>query len=536
MMDAACPRLRDAVAGAHTQNPNIPFISNSTGNWITAVQATSPDYWAGQMRSSVRYSDGANVLLTAGHRVFLEVGPGTSLGTLLQYHANAGNTISIPTLRRVRRSEPETVLEAVGTLWAQGARVDWEALNRGERHHRVPLPTYPFESRRFWYGGNANQRDEADQPADQERKFGPTVSSEKPNRSQITAILSDIWKNLLATEEISPDEGFFELGGTSLMAAQLAVQIKQRLGLGLPLGVLIQAPTITKIAEFLEKAASEPQAWAPLVPIRTGGEGPSLFLVHGADANVLVYRELARLLNNVQVYGIQCLGADGQGEYHTDIPAMASYYIDELQSLQPHGPYLLGGFCMGGVIALEMAQQLAKKGERPNLVAMIETYNPRALKIRQNICFRSAFAVRNGYCHIVNWVLAHPRERVRYFVEKLLLEKARMKALFRLGLVRAGKAFGLNVGREYAHLEIGAINDRAYFAYDPHPYKGKLTVFRPKYDLLKWKRRDCGWSEIASEGVDIHVINTAAHGLLVHPFVSELSAEVLKAIHDAQES
>ena len=133
--------------------PRIPWLSNVTGGWITATELADPGYWARHMRSTVRFAEGLAELLAEPDRVFLEIGPGSTLGTLVQQHpAAAGHRIAIPTLRRAEEggSDLEHLLTAVGRLWIAGVEVDWTGFHGGERRLKVALPTYPFERQRYW--------------------------------------------------------------------------------------------------------------------------------------------------------------------------------------------------------------------------------------------------------------------------------------------------------------------------------------------------------------------------------------------------
>src|SRR5262249_22100303 len=149
------------------------------------------------------------------------------------------------------------------------------------------------------------------------------------------------------------------------------------------------------------KQRSWHSSWRSLVPISTAGDGPSLFLIHGAEGNVLLYRVLAQKLGRSRpVYGLQSRGLDGAEPPSSDIETMAGNYIREIKSVQPEGPYFLCGYCLGGTIALEIAQQLRKNGDDVALLAMIETYNlhhappvsgpMRAWHLVQNLGFHAA--------------------------------------------------------------------------------------------------------------------------------------------------
>ncbi|MES1244347.1 MAG: beta-ketoacyl synthase N-terminal-like domain-containing protein [Acidobacteriota bacterium] len=147
MMEPAVARV--AAMGRPMQAPRIPFVSNVTGAWITAEDLADPAYWARHMRSPVRFAEGIGELLQEPDRVFLEVGPGATLGTLVKQHpAATADRVTVPTLRE--GADLDAVLEAVGRLWIAGVEPDWKRFHGGERRLHVALPTYPFERQRYW--------------------------------------------------------------------------------------------------------------------------------------------------------------------------------------------------------------------------------------------------------------------------------------------------------------------------------------------------------------------------------------------------
>ena len=153
MMDAAVEPFVRAVAAVARHAPRIPFISNVTGTWITDAQATDAAYWGRQIREAVRFADGVAELLNDDRRVFVEAGPGNTLGTLVR-RQSAGKVAQfvISTLRHAREegSDVASVLGAFGRLWVNGIAIDTQAFFAGEQRRRVALPTYPFERQRYW--------------------------------------------------------------------------------------------------------------------------------------------------------------------------------------------------------------------------------------------------------------------------------------------------------------------------------------------------------------------------------------------------
>ncbi|HWW77088.1 MAG TPA: SDR family NAD(P)-dependent oxidoreductase, partial [Pyrinomonadaceae bacterium] len=152
-MEAALEPFVKEFEGVELNPPQVPFISNVTGAWITAEEATDPHYWARHMRQTVRFLDGVEELLKAPEAVLLEVGPGLTLKTLARWHPDKKpRQLILSSIPSPRERQPEVVylLKTLGHLWLAGIEADWVAFNADERRSRLPLPTYPFERRRYW--------------------------------------------------------------------------------------------------------------------------------------------------------------------------------------------------------------------------------------------------------------------------------------------------------------------------------------------------------------------------------------------------
>lgn len=133
--------------------PQIPYLSNVTGTWITAEQATDPNYWAAHLRQTVRFHDGIRQLLQNPNQILLEIGPGRTLTMLAKSQADTTRSQSIlPTMRHQHDETSDTpiLLTALGKLWLLGAEIDWYKVYANESFNRIPLPAYPFERQRYW--------------------------------------------------------------------------------------------------------------------------------------------------------------------------------------------------------------------------------------------------------------------------------------------------------------------------------------------------------------------------------------------------
>lgn len=151
MLDPMLASFKAQMRRVTLRPPRIPYLSNLTGTWITAAEATDPEYWSLHLRNTVRFSDCVTELLRQRDRVMLEIGPGQTLASLVRQHA--GNSTRVFSSLRHREetvADTAVVLNTLGQLWIGGQPVDWSALHTGEPAMRIPLPTYPFERQRFW--------------------------------------------------------------------------------------------------------------------------------------------------------------------------------------------------------------------------------------------------------------------------------------------------------------------------------------------------------------------------------------------------
>ena len=370
MMDPIVDSFAEQVKQVKLNPPQIPFLSNVTGTWISTEEATNPGYWAKHLRQTVRFSDCARELLKEPNRIFLEVGPGITLSTLVSQHPDKQREqLVVASIRHPKeeKSDIAFILNTLGRLWLSGIRVAWSAFYANENRYRIPLPTYPFERKRYWIEAERKAPATAFTtstvaacPAEEMQKvtaFESEVYSEERtdvkypafSRNNIEQAIANMWQDLLGIDEVRVHDSFFDLGGNSLIALILFAQIERGFGKKLPLATLYEAPTVGQLADILREEEWS-ASWSSLVPIQSNGSKPPFFLVHGAGGNVLIYRDLARYLGSDQpVYGLQSQGLDGEQPFQTRIEDMACHYLKEVKAIQPQGPYLFGGYCMGGV-------------------------------------------------------------------------------------------------------------------------------------------------------------------------------------------
>jgi len=247
--------------------PRLPFISNLTGTWITPQQATSPDYWAKHLRHTVRLADGIVELLQEPERLFLEVGPGRTLTTLVKEMArDRGATVALSSLghHNEKSSDLEMMLQTLGQLWLAGLKIDWAGFHAHEERRRIPLPTYPFERKRYWLNQqplSANYQTKPEAPVetpsinDSNSPSLPTITvdSDKSSNNQNEQTIRLIWEEVLGIESIGLHDDFFELGGNSLVAIKLMSRLRTELAPELPMSTLFESPTVAGLAAIVSE-------------------------------------------------------------------------------------------------------------------------------------------------------------------------------------------------------------------------------------------------------------------------------------------
>ncbi len=188
--------------------------------------------------------------------------------------------------------------------------------------------------------------------------------------------LTRVWSRVLKISQPAIDEDFFDLGGNSLVAVRLMIEIEKSTGVRLPLSVLFNHGTIKEMGKLLDEK-DEPQdkhEWLSLVPIRITGNKKPLFLIHAAGLNLLLYNTLINHLDkNQPVYGLQAVGLDGKHKALDKLEEIAATYIKEVLLIDKEGPFALAGFCMGGTIAWEMSRQLKAMGKEVAFIGLFET-------------------------------------------------------------------------------------------------------------------------------------------------------------------
>lgn len=327
--------------------------------------------------------------------------------------------------------------------------------------------------------------------------------------------LSALWSQLLGIHPIGLVDNYFDLGGTSLQAVELFAQIEQYFGKRLPLTSLLEAPTVEALARLIDSDLSTHAATAKgnVVSLnKTKGVTPPLFLIHPGGGDVLLYRNLAQHLQpTTAVYAIKPYSRNGYPIVQTKIPQMAACYIEQIRAIQPEGPYFLGGFCGGGVIAFEMALQLQQQGISVPVVALINSMDVQEQK---------------------QWQQAHQK------YSKLTIMWWDLKTQIKMVLYKYCVAKVKHPPQFTQKMSVLSIYEVAADAYKPkHPFKGELLLFKSQEQTTS----DCnqtnyvtdsllGWGSRATLGVKVYENEGDFEGILQEPYVQTMADQLQQYI------
>ena len=357
-------------------------------------------------------------------------------------------------------------------------------------------------------------------------------------RTETEKKVAAMWVELLKVEQIGIHDDFFDLGGHSLMAIKALSRIREEFDVDLPLATLLQAPTVGQLAALLHKEDFT-HSWSLLVPVRTGGSKPPLFLMHAHGGNVLDYHPLVSHLESDQpVYAFQARGLDGNIIKDATLEEMAASYVAELRSFQPQGPYFLGGFCLGGLLALEAAEQLTAAGQKVVLVILIQSIHPEAMGFKPHTpAFKRLWyqMVKRASLELEN--LSHGRKG--HVVERLshLWDVVRIRTSIAYQNMTGKK---LSMSPELSKLfffeALGVEHKKAMDQYRPAPYAGDVVVFRASKQLAGLiADENLGWKRTFQGNLDVCEVPGHQQNLLLEPNVSRLAKEFSSRLKAAQQ-
>lgn len=531
MMEPASAGLEQEVKKISIKTPSIRYISNVTGTWITLQDVSDPAYWSRHLTRPVNFYNGIKTLVNDGCHVFLEVGPGNTLCSIVNrifaLSADAESMHQIHSLSHPleKTQDGESLAKALAKLWLAGAAIDWDVYYGGERRRRVALPTYAFDRKRYWIEPPAHPYSTVKSAREIPKSGEETVADiscdllKLTPQDDIELRLADIWSEILGIKELKIGDNFFDLGGDSLKATQLIAVINERLDQELTLTDLFIDPTIAGIIRLVKRnpvqtamsmGKNEDLRFPVLFPIQPKGSNPPMFIVAGAHENRYFdqvkmkssyeedfLRYLSQLIPHIgmdqPLYAFRPKGLHASETPHKSVEEMATAYIKEIRTLQPEGPYLIAGECVGGIVAYEMAQQLHAAGQEVAHLIMMDTHCPslyfaareRFLYIRRKI-FRT---IRNMTGDLKNGGLRPFIRLVSRYMQSLppilFPVTKRQRSLHQIML----RSF------EYQN---------TLLRYRPKPFSGKVSLIINE----QWHRKepDMGWTKEMRSSINFIVV------------------------------
>lgn len=350
-----------------------------------------------------------------------------------------------------------------------------------------------------------------------------------------------IWEDVLGVSPIHVDQNYFDLGGNSLLGVRIFSQLESKLGLRLPVSELFRAPTIRQLSRFIE---AHEYAYQPstVVPLRPGGDRLPLFLIHGWGGGVVGYAHLIQSIDpHYPIYGVQAAGL-GQGEApDTTIEAMVDRYIRAIKQVQPAGPYRLGGYCTGGIIAYAVACELVARGDMVDLVANIEGEPPNTprdyvpfLNPRRLVTFFRSIpywlrdyrelgrtGIRQRFLNLVRSVarrLQYRRVPVKYEMQDIILDDTTPLPDFQKDLLLKQV------------LMMGA--------YHPKTYPFRMSLYLARYPTISGALfgpldETLGWNRLVQGELVTRWINSGHRNIHLPPYCADLAAAISSDLHKA---
>lgn len=369
---------------------------------------------------------------------------------------------------------------------------DIEEFFLNDHFQRISLPTYPFERKRHW--------------------IDPIPPAERPNQGKsqkqtsVRQKIEEAFKEFLGIESINSEDDFYDLGGDSLLAIEVAAKLSKELGTTLGMQILLANPTIEKLTSFIE---SKNNPIEELIELRPGNTSyPPLFLIHPIEGNLFCFREL---INNIScpnpIWGLQCTSSQSNS-----IEELASYYLQQIQKQQPRGPYHFVGASFGGILAYEITLQLLKMGESIKLLAMLDSGLP-------SPAFTQLTSDKDRLAYFITFLTGHAISTEKLAINHLI------EALG-LGSIpdKEQKEIYRNVEHHLTLLS----------KYQPRPIQQPIFFFESTHQSHGHFDVEFGskWSEITKEDVDIHKFNGEHLSMLKPPHLDSFVKILCKTIQE----
>ncbi|PON16809.1 non-ribosomal peptide synthetase [Candidatus Entotheonella serta] len=362
----------------------------------------------------------------------------------------------------------------------------------------------------------------------------PTKQADIAQRplSETETRLRSIWKELLNLDSIGIHDNFFDIGGHSLLSVRLIARIQQDFGRDIDITTLFQGATIEILAELIDRqqqvtgrGSTKANTRSPLVALQPQGHGAPFFWVHPIGGRLFSYMKLAHCLGNQRpVYGLEALGLglySGEAPLKT-IEAMASSYIKAIQTVQPRGPYYLGGWSFGGIVAFEMAQQLHRDGAEIGLLTLLESF------IYAEATWHQQLAMQNDESPLRAEFVQDLQASMGLSPEEMLMQ-----------FIETTPSESLNAPTMPSDLEgyqrlwqVYKANRQAATQYHPKPYSGKpMFIWADQTN----EHLKTAWYKVVTQA-DHHTVTGDHYSIMTDPTIRIIAQRIIDACSNSNDS
>lgn len=342
--------------------------------------------------------------------------------------------------------------------------------------------------------------------------------------------LANIWSNALKRDMIGLEDNFFDLGGHSVLAIKLLQEIEREFNVLITPTEFMQAENLSVLAQLIQANVQTPQqfSWlkkkklppfSAVVPLRSSGNLPPLFCIHGAGGNIFGFHQIAQCMNSNQpFYGVQAQGIDGLRVPLSTVEGMAARYVREIQKITPHGPYYIAGYSAGSVIAVEVAQQLIKQGHKvaSMIVIDLELERTSAEKTLEKIRNRVTRLRSRGLRFLLEWAKTR-------FSWEIWRSYARIMELLR-------DAFNIPIPLKFRDRYLYEKVASACNNYKAPAYPGVITLLRAKDQDRKTLLPGGGWEKISLQPVEVLEMPGNHHTIFTKPLLPQVAAVLEEAL------
>ena len=379
-MEPILDKFRQAVESVSLSKPTIPIISMYGDYAGPGAKLWDVEYWVQHVRQPVNFIGGAKALLDSGVGIHVEIGPGRGLLSLVSSQPDfSADLQSVTSIERNRGEYTQkTMDELLLELWCTGADINLDTLV--PESYFIDAPTYPFEPREYWLPDLLIEPGKT-----------LTITEQSEQLEAVSDRIANCWYQVFGRNDILASDNFIELGGDSLMGVRLAHLLSESLGIEVNISTIMRYPSIAAMVEKYDVEDTSDQHFSTMFSIDKRGMGKPIFMISGAHEDRYVvkgksnyeedaYRYFSTLVQNLgghhPVFGFRPRGIFYEEEFHTSVEAMATECVSQIKSVQPQGPYILSGECVGGIVAYEMAHQLLEAGDEIESLILLDTNFP----------------------------------------------------------------------------------------------------------------------------------------------------------------